>query len=167
MTTTPMRHRPLEDAPMQARDLSVTMPKITAADTVITAVQAMVVRRLPGLVVVDSARRPVVVLPGTQVLRLAVPSTYQDDPSLAHAVDEESADTFWRDLVGLTVGQCLPAHPPRPAEVRGDATLLQVAALMARSRSPLVAIVDAERVLTGVVTLERLLTGLAVTGFTP
>lgn len=165
--TTPIRHRPLEDIGMQARDLAVTMPRITTADIVITAVHAMVVRRLPGLVVVDSAGRPVVVLPGTQVLRLAVPSTYQDDPSLAHAVDEESADVFWRDLAGLTVGQCLPAQSPRPAEVRGDATLLQVAALMARSRSPLVAVVDADRLLTGAVTLERLLTGLAVTGSSP
>jgi CBS domain-containing protein len=48
--------------------------------------------------------------------------------------------------------------------VTADATLLEIAALMARGRSPLVAVVGADGVLTGVITLDRLLTSLAVAG---
>jgi hypothetical protein len=65
---------------------------------------------------------------------------------------------------GLSVGDCLPRQPLRPATVALDATLLEIAALMARLRSPLVAVVDADGVLVGTITLERLLTSLAVTG---
>ncbi|MCT2584320.1 CBS domain-containing protein [Actinophytocola gossypii] len=147
---------------MKARDIAVTMPTVTADDPVIRVVRAMVVRRLPGLILVDEFSRPSVVLPGTQVLRLAVPSSYQDDPALARTIDEEHADTFWTELGERTVGECLPRQAARPVTVAEDATLLEVAAAMARLRSPLVAVVDARGVLTGAVTLERLLTSLAV-----
>lgn len=150
---------------MKARDIAVTMPTVTVSDTVATAVRIMVVRRLPGLVVVDEAGRPLVTLPGTQVLRLAVPSSYQDDPALIRTVDEEHADEFWHELAAVTVGQCLPAGRPKPSMVLEDATVLEVAALMARSHSPLVAVVDRAGTLVGAVTLERLLTSLAVDGF--
>jgi CBS domain-containing protein len=42
-----------------------------------------------------------------------------------------------------------------------EATLLEVAALMARLRSPLVAVVDRAGVLVGAITLDRLLRTLA------
>jgi hypothetical protein len=37
---------------------------------------------------------PFTILPGTQVLRLAVPRYCQDDPALARVVDEAHADAF-------------------------------------------------------------------------
>jgi len=48
--------------------------------------------------------------------------------------------------------------------VAPDATLLEVASLMASKRSPLIAVVDRDGRLVGAVTLERLLTSLAVAG---
>ncbi|MGV0601938.1 CBS domain-containing protein, partial [Mycolicibacterium pulveris] len=48
--------------------------------------------------------------------------------------------------------------------VSPDATLLEVAAVMATKRSPLIAVVNGEGRLVGAVTLERLLTSLAVAG---
>ena len=149
---------------MKARDIAMTMPTVTVDDPVVHAVRVLVVRRLPGLVVVDGKARPTIVLPGTQVLRMAVPVSYQDDPALARAVDEAHADVFWQELADLTVGQCLPRQPIRPVTVHADATLLEVAALMGRLRSPLVAVVDDHGVLTGAITLERLLTSLAIAG---
>lgn len=65
---------------MRASDIAVTVPTVTADDLVTQAIRVMVVSRLPGLIVVDNVSRPRMVLPGTQVLRLAVPESYQDDP---------------------------------------------------------------------------------------
>lgn len=148
---------------MQARDIAVQVPTITLADSVATAVRVMALGRLPGLIVVDGHRRPRLVLPGTQVLRLAVPRAYQDDPALARTVDEAHADLFWQELNGLTVGDCVARGVGRLTSVRPDATLLEVAALMARLRSPLVAVVE-DGVLLGAITLDRLVGSLALAG---
>ncbi|GGS45140.1 histidine kinase [Actinokineospora fastidiosa] len=149
---------------MRAADIAVTVPTITRMDPVAKALRVMAVSRLPGLVVVDERSRPSIVLPGTQVLRLAVPDTFRDDPALARAIDEAHADTFWEELAGLTVGDCLPDKPAKPVTVAADATLLEIAALMGRHRSPLVAVVGPDGALVGAITLERLLTSLAVFG---
>ncbi|WP_070198902.1 hypothetical protein [Streptomyces oceani] len=112
--------------------------------------------RLPGLIVVDDASRPRIVLPGTQVLGLAVPGAYQKDPALTRIVNEEYADTCWLELSGMTVGDALPERPAKPVKVAADATWWEVAALVARLHSPLVAVVDQERLLVGAITLDRL-----------
>ncbi|GAA0583379.1 CBS domain-containing protein [Kribbella sandramycini] len=149
---------------MRAADIAAGLPTVTMFDPVVRAVQLMAVGRMPGLVVVDDGGRPLAVLPGSQVLKLSIPVAFQEDPMLVRAVDEPSADVFWRQLGGMTVGDCLPRPVARPLVVTADATLLEVAALMARARSPLVAVVDADLALTGVITLDRLLTSLAVAG---
>jgi CBS domain-containing protein len=152
------------DHPMKAHDIAVQLPTVRPGDPVGKAMRLMVVNRLPGLIVVDDEDRPVAVLPGTQVLRLAIPSSYQNDPALVRTFDELNAELFWREPGHLTVGDCLPQHAPRPAVVRGDATLLEIAALMAQRHSPLVAVVNRDRTLLGGITLERLLISLAVAG---
>ncbi len=154
----------LNEVAMQAHEIAVSPPTVRMDDPVSKAVQLMVVNRLPGLVVVDDADRPIAVLPGTQVLRLTIPETYRDDPALVRTVDEIHADLFWHGPGRLTVGDCLPTPVAKPATVAPDATLLEVATVMANKRSPLIAIVDKEGRLTGAVTLERLLTSLAVAG---
>ena len=149
---------------MQAREIAVKLPTVTSADPVAKAVRLMVVNRMPGLIVVDDAGKPLAVLPGTQVLRLAIPGSYQSDPALARTIDEVHADLFWLEPGNLTVGDCLPNQATKPATVPLQATLLEVATLMARQHSPLVAVVDEKGILVGAVTLERLLTSLAVAG---
>ncbi|TMR26462.1 CBS domain-containing protein [Nonomuraea zeae] len=147
---------------MQASNIAVNLPTVTVRDSVARAVRIMALGRMPGLIVVDDRGRPWSVLPGTQVLRLAVPGAYQEDPALCRTIDEAHADVFWGELGDLTVGDCLPRQPAAPATVRLDATLLEVAALMSRLRSPLVAVVDRDGALAGAITLERLLTFLAL-----
>lgn len=149
---------------MQARDIAVNVPTITANDSVARAVQVMALGRLPGLIVVDDQSRPSMVLPGTQVLRLAVPNSFQSDPALARTIDEEHADTFWHELSDLTVGDCLPSKPVKPVTMPADANLLEVAATMALARSPLVAVVESDGTLIGAITLTHLLTSLAIAG---
>jgi CBS domain-containing protein len=149
---------------MQAHEIAMTPPTVRMEDPVSKAVQLMVVSRLPGLVVVDESDRPVAVLPGTQVLRLAIPGSYQGDSALVRTVDEVHADLFWHGPGKLTVRDCLPSPIAKPATVAPEATLLEIATVMANKRSPLIALVDRDGRLTGAVTLERLLTSLAVAG---
>ncbi|MFC6094227.1 CBS domain-containing protein [Saccharothrix sp. BKS2] len=147
---------------MRASDIAAHVPTVTVHDPVSWALRVMAVSRLPGLVVVDEAGRPLTVLPGTQVLRLAVPASFQDDPALARTIDEAHADLFWEELADLTVGDCLPPKRAKPVTVAADSTILEVAALMCRVHSPLVAVLAEDGALAGVITLERLLTSLAV-----
>ncbi|MGY0499871.1 CBS domain-containing protein [Nocardia sp. FBN12] len=149
---------------MRARDIAMNLPTVRTSDPVARAVRLMVVNRLPGLIVVDELDRPVAVLPGTQVLRLAIPASYHDDPTLVRTIDEVHADLFWQEPGSLTVGDCLPDGASKPVTVAPDATLLEIAILMARKHSPLIAVVDRSRTLRGAITLERLLTSLAVVG---
>ncbi|MEU6714361.1 CBS domain-containing protein [Nonomuraea sp. NPDC046802] len=149
---------------MQASNIAVKLPTVTVDDPVTKAVRIMALGRMPGLIVVDDRGRPSSVLPGTQVLRLAVPGAYQEDPALCRTIDEAHADLFWGELGDLTVGDCLPRQPATPATVPLDATLLEVAALMARLRSPIVAVVGRDGTLVGAITLERLLTSLLLAG---
>lgn len=149
---------------MQARDIAASVPTVTVDDPVAHAVRLMAVRRLPGLIVVDDRSRPVAVLPGTQVLRLAIPQSFQGDPALARTIDEGHADLFWHELSNLTVGDCLPRPAPKLVTVAPGATLLEVATLMARHHSPLLAVAEPGGGLIGGITLDRLLTSLAVSG---
>jgi CBS domain len=114
-------------------------------------------QNLPGLIVVDEAGRPSTVLPGTQVLRMAVPAYCQDDPALARVIDEAEADLLLSGLEGRTVRQCLPESPRELPVVDPDATALEIAAVMARTHSPLVAVVDDGGAMRGGVTLDALL----------
>lgn len=112
---------------------------------------------LPGLVVLDDRGRPFTILRGTQVLQLVLPRYYTDDPALTHVIDEPHADQFWRELAGCTVAQCLPEKPRELPVVSANATVLEIAALMARSHCPLVAVVDKDGRMTGAVTLDALM----------
>ncbi|MFB4271358.1 CBS domain-containing protein [Nonomuraea sp. GTA35] len=138
---------------MRARDLVTDFPTVTLDTSIAAAARLLAQQRLPGLIVVDEQGMPLSVLPGTQVLRLAVPDYCQEDPALARVVDEEHADRFLRSLADRTVREALPPRPRELPITDPDATLLEMAALMARTRSPLV---DGGR-LIGAVTLQALL----------
>ncbi|MET7328414.1 CBS domain-containing protein [Nonomuraea sp. NPDC005650] len=141
---------------MRARDLAVDYPTVTLDTPALEAARLLAEQDLPGLILVDPDGRPLSILPGTQVLRLAVPAYCQDDPALARVVDEAHADLFLRRLGGRTVRECLPEQPKELPVTDMKATVLELAALMARTRSPLVAVTDGGR-LVGAVTLQSLL----------
>lgn len=142
---------------MRARDLAAPFPTVGLDTPAIEAARLLAGQDLPGLIVLDARGRPLTVLPGTQVLRMAVPRYCQDDPALARVVDEAAADVFLRELGDQTVAQCLPDERRELPVVDPDATVLEIAALMARSRSPLVAVVDRDAGLLGAITLDTLL----------
>ena len=143
---------------MSARKLAEPFPFVTADTDAMDAARAMAAGRLPGLIVCTDGGRPYTVLPGSQVLRFLIPAYIQDDPELARALDEQASDEMCRKLEHSTVRDLLP----EPADidelpvVDGDATALEVAAVMARMHSPLVAVVEHDQVI-GAITVSRLL----------
>ncbi|MEU4580333.1 CBS domain-containing protein [Nonomuraea sp. ATR24] len=142
---------------MRARDLLADFPVVGPDTPVLEAARLLAEQDLPGLIVTGADRAPLTILPGAEVLRLAVPGYCQDDPALARVVDEEHADAFLDRLDGRTVREALPSGRWRELPITDeDATVLELAALMARTRSPLVAVVRDGRLL-GAVTLQALL----------
>ncbi len=143
---------------MRARDLSEAFPTVTLASDAMLAAQAMAQAHKPGIIVVDDGGRPHAVLGGSQVLRFVIPGYVQDDPPLARALDADAADELCRRLEHTTVRDLLPEPQDRDdlPVVDGDATALEMAAVMARMRSPLVAVVE-NHVVIGAVTVSRLL----------
>ncbi|MDF5755187.1 CBS domain-containing protein [Spongiactinospora sp. TRM90649] len=141
---------------MHARALLSDFPTVTPDTPVIEAARLLADQDLPGLIVVDGAGRPVSILPGPQVLRLAVPEYCLDDPALARVVDEAHADRFLDALADRQVSAALPRDKRKLPIADPDATVLELAALMARTHSPLVAVVEDGRLL-GAVTLQALM----------
>jgi CBS domain-containing protein len=141
---------------VRAEKIAEEFPVVTLNSNALDAVRLLATRRLPGLVVTDTAGIPVTILPASQVVRLLVPPYVQEDPSLAGVLSESMADRVADKLGGKTVGEVLPKPPPDMATVKSDDTIVEVAAIMARSRSPLVAVMSGEG-LVGVITAARIL----------
>jgi CBS domain-containing protein len=134
-------------------------PVVTLDSDALQAATLLAENRLPGLIVTDADGKPYAVLPASQVVKFLVPRYVQDDPSLARVIDEPDADRAAEKLSGVSVRKLLPDKPERPAElpvVQADDTVLEVAALMARLRCPLVVVVDGGQIL-GAITASRLL----------
>lgn len=126
----------------------------------LTAARMLTEHNRPGLIVVDDQNHPIAVLPGSQVLRVLIPSYVQDDPALARVLDEQFADQLCERLAEHRVRELVPKEPVPLPLARPDDTVLEIAAMMAANRSPLVAVVDREGeggVLTGAVVISDLL----------
>jgi CBS domain-containing protein len=126
-------------------------------DDALDAVRLMAEQRLPGIVVCDPDGRPSRILPGTQVLRFVIPRYVQDDAALAGVMGERGADRLLGELAGKKVRELLVDRSEADLAIaRPDDTVLELAVLMARSHSPVLAVVEHDR-LIGCVTLPRLL----------
>ena len=144
---------------MRARDLATEVPTVTPGTNALAAARLLSHEKLPGLIVLDDSGRPFTVLPGSQVLRYLVPRYVQDEPPLARAYDEKASDELCAKLTTSTVGDLLPAKQDLDElpVVDHDATTIEVAAVMARTHTPLVAVVDDDGRLVGGVTVRQLL----------
>ncbi|MGP3972135.1 CBS domain-containing protein [Streptomyces sp. 6N223] len=152
---------------MRARELAEEYPSVTLDSDALDAARLLAGQRLPGLVVMDEADEPYAILPASRLVMVLVPDYVMEDPALAAVIDEKHADRMCQALRGMTVRDCLPSQPgkrlPLPA-AEPDDTAMEVAALMARERSPLVAVVERDKlgartlgVITAAHLLERLL----------
>jgi predicted transcriptional regulator len=141
---------------VRAEQIAEQFPVVASDSGALDAVRLMAERRLPGLVVTDPQGQPLTILPASQVVRLLVPAYIQDDPSLAGVLGEQAADRIADKLGGKSVQQVIPKSAPHMPTVDVDDTIVEVAAVMARDHSPLVAVVSGNR-LVGVITASRLL----------
>src|ERR1700744_4017874 len=106
---------------------------------------------LPGIVIVTADGQLYAVLPAYEVVRFIVPSYVQDDPLLAGVLAESIADRAAEKLGGKTLRQLLSQHQLTLPTANADDTIIEVAALMGRLRSPLIAVMKHGR-LHGVIT---------------
>ena len=143
---------------MRARDLAEPFPVVTLDTDAMEAARLLGAKRLPGLIVCGRDGRPYTVLPGSQVLRFIIPNYVQEDLALARVYDEQASDELLAKLTASTVRDVLPGE--RDVDelpiVDHDATTMEVAAVMARVHSPIVAVVDGDDLL-GAITVGRLL----------
>ncbi len=141
---------------MHAGDIAEDFPVVTMDSGALDAARLLAEHRLPGIVVTDTSGRPNAVLPASQVVRFLVPAYVQDDPSLAGVLNESVADRCAEKLATKTVRDVIPKHLVDVPTVDANDTIIEVAALMAQYRSPLLAVMkDGE--LHGVITASRLL----------
>ena len=141
---------------MHAEDIAEDFPVVSVDSGALDAARLLAEHRLPGIVVTDSAGRPYAVLPASQVVRFIVPRYVQDDPSLAGVLNDSAADRAAEKLAGKTVREVLPEHLIDVPTANADDTIIEVAALMVRLRSPLIAVMKNGK-LHGVITASRLL----------
>lgn len=152
---------------MRARDLAVDYETVGVDDDALHAARLMAEQRLPALLVVDGHGEPRAILPASQMVKVLVPEYVLEDPTLAAVIDERHADRLCQALAGRTVRECLTETVPAPPVADPDDTAVEVAALMAQVRSPLVAVVDPAGEgarLLGVVTASHLLERLLAVG---
>lgn len=143
-------------APMRAEDIAEEYPTVSIEADALDAARMLAEHRLPGLLVTDTSGCPYAVLPASQVVRFIVPRYVQDDPFLAGVLNESTADRCAEKLSGKTVRDVLPDHLVDVPPANAEDTIIEVAALMARLRSPLVAVVKDGK-LHGVITASRVL----------
>ncbi|MFF8607144.1 CBS domain-containing protein [Streptomyces sp. NPDC015346] len=145
---------------MRARDLAEPYPFVTTDDDALVAARMFVEKSLPALLVLDADGQPHAIVPGSQVLRQTLPAYVVDDPLLASALQGRADREIVERLEGITVAEWLPRRLFPPPYVGPDALLMEVAALMARTHSPLIAVIEREAGkvrLLGTVTAARLM----------
>jgi hypothetical protein len=141
---------------MRAGEIAEQFPIVGVGTSALVAARLIAQGRQPGIVVTGTDGSPVAVLPSSQVVRFMVPDYVQADPALARVLNEVSAATIADRLRAATVRELLPDPPMELASVGPDATLIEAAAIMARLRSPLCAVLEGKQVV-GVITAARLL----------
>jgi CBS domain-containing protein len=129
---------------MHAHDLAEPYPSVSTDDEAMVAARMLFEQRLPALLVLDPDGQPYAIVPGSQLIRQLVPGYIIEDSLLAAVLDDRHDADVRERLTGLTVAEWLPRRVYSPPFVGPDAHPLQVAALMARTHSPLVAVIERE-----------------------
>ena len=141
---------------MHAEQMAEDMPLVDLDTSALEAAMLLAERRLPALVVTETDGSPHSILPASQVVRFLVPGYVQDDPSLARVMNESMADRAGEKLGSKRVRDLLPSERRELAAVNHDDTIIEVAAIMARLRCPLAAVMRDDK-LIGVISASRLL----------
>jgi CBS domain-containing protein len=142
---------------MHAADVTETLPTARPSDDVLSAVRMVTQHHLPGLVVADELGEVVGCMSSVDLLRLALPRYVQGEPGLARVFDEEHADRIAAALVGIRVRDVIGEASARIPMARPQATVVELAELMAERCCPLVVVAREKGGTLGVVTANHLL----------
>jgi predicted transcriptional regulator len=145
---------------MRASDLRASFPVVGRDTTALEAARHIAANHLAGLVVADKAGSPVAVVSAVDVLALMVPGYVLEDLSLAGVFDESAAEEVWSHAGEHTIGELLDDDGVRVfdlLEVDADATIVEVAALMADSRAQVALVVGAPGSAPTFVTLDAVM----------
>ncbi len=140
---------------IHAGDIAEAYPIVTLQTPARDAARLIGRDRLPALVVTGPDGRPAAILPASEVVRFMVPDYVQDDPALAGVLGEVPMEQITARLARATVADLIAARSVELAVLDVDDTVVELAATMARLRSPLCAVVEGTR-MVGVVTASRL-----------
>ncbi|WP_351230028.1 CBS domain-containing protein [Streptomyces sp. NPDC002133] len=141
---------------MRARDLAEPHPFVTTDDDAIDAARMLAQQSLPALLVLDADGQPHAIVPGSQL----IPAYIAEDPALAGVVAEQHDAELAERLAGLTVAEWTPRRLYAPPVSGPDARPMEGAALMSRTHSPLVAVIerdDTQVTVLGTVPAARLM----------
>ncbi|MBL1079127.1 CBS domain-containing protein [Nocardia sp. 2] len=141
---------------MHAAQMAEEYPVIDLDSDAMDAARLLAEHRLPGILVTDGEGAPRAVLPASTVVLFIVPKYVQDDPSLAGVLNETMCKQVSNRLRGKKVRDVIPERLSRIPAAQADDNIIEVAALMAKHQTPLVAVQDGTRLL-GVITASRLL----------
>jgi CBS domain-containing protein len=150
---------------VQAAEIDEQFPVVDIDSPALEAARMLAEHSLPGIVVITADGQLYAVLPASQVVRFIVPSYVQDDPVLAGVLAQSMSDRVAEKLGGKTIRELLPQHRLTLPAANADDTIIEVAAMMERLRSPLIAVMKQGR-LHGVITTSRLLTMALKCGLT-
>jgi CBS domain-containing protein len=141
---------------VRAAEIDEEFPVVDIDSPALEAARMLAEHSLPGIVVLTVDGQPYAVLPASQVVRFIVPSYVQDDPLLAAVVAESVADRAAEKLGGKTIRDLLPQRQLTLPTADADDTIIEVATVMGRLRSPLIVVMKQGK-LHGVITASRLL----------
>jgi CBS domain-containing protein len=97
------------------------------------------------------------------LLEALLPSYVGQADALARVLEEGSSDRLWARLEGHTVRDLMVDQRDEDPVVDGDATLIEVASVMVRAKTPIVAVVESGRMVGGI-TIDHLLSHLIAPG---
>jgi CBS domain-containing protein len=143
---------------MRARDLAVPYPLLPADAPAAEAARLLAEEEVDAVFVERHGQLQGVVSDIGLLVRL-LPGYIIEDPKLAQVMEEGATDLLWRRLEGHTAGELLAKKGSEVPQVDGDATLMEVAAVMAGARAPMVAVRQGDRLIGGI-TSSALLTRL-------
>jgi CBS domain-containing protein len=143
----------------RARELAVAYPSLPADAPAAELARVLAGEDVDAVFVEHHGQLQGVVSDLVLLIRL-LPGYLVEDPALASVLEEGAAELLWQRLEGHTAVELLPAKRAEVAQVDGDATLIEVAAAMARAKAPLVAVRDRDGRLLGGITTSQLITRL-------
>ncbi|HEV8564746.1 MAG TPA: CBS domain-containing protein [Actinomycetota bacterium] len=135
---------------MKARNLASPRETLRTDDPASEAARILSRHDVRAVLVVDAEGHLAGVLSDSELLRRLLPAYVEDNEALARVLDEAASEALYQRLEGRTVAELVRTDREEAPVVDGEDTLVEVAAVMVRSRASLVGVVDAGRLIGGI-----------------